>query len=929
MNKPDFTKHPIFNVIDVQTYERYLPSAFDGSLTMLQKINKIIYHLNDMGTVTSDIVLQWNKMIEWILGSGLYETVEQIIDDKINDGTFNNLFDSIVGSLDDLETDDKSLIVNAINEIHQIVSSHTTNLEKMGAIENLITNDKKTVVDAINEVKTDTIINRQAPTTIGESTGSGVLSGLKVRQQTVLAMAVEVGNNIDPNIIHMKSGIRYTPKSTTLPVNDSHPTLDRMDIIYVSATGNIEYLQGIAANTPVPPTLPDGGELLAHIIVKANDTSVNNSDIVDKRSFKNLNELKTENQSNLVQAINEIVDTINDVIVSLGDVIENETNVLRKEIGDFDNLQTKNNNTIVEAINELVSIIGDNDVLDTDVKTNLVESINEIVLNMGDIGALSTSNKLNIIEAINELAKEIGDVSTLDTKDKISVVSAVNNLVIAIGSLEHLTTTNKDNIVSAMNSIVNDVTDLMEIVENKVEKNSQVINVRDYGAMGDGVTDDTQALRNVVAMADGKKTIYLPRGTYLCRPLVLPSNTTIIGDGIDITTLKLMPNADDALLVVAEQHNVTLKDFTVDGNKDNQIKGSSVIFWRSRYNLINSLKIINSYTIGLEMSNVTDSIIENSHFDGTVENCVVSFSNDNADYVTGNNIIRNNIMENAGLDGIIYNTMNGIITNNIFRNNGKRVGWTAGGVYANKKYFLIITNNTIYGNNGNGVDLIDCGNCIISGNVSRENNSAGIMLANCSNSTIENNICANNGKAPALLQDDGITILNTSHHLIISGNRCFNSIGTPNQIHGLHIMDNAYDIIVTGNNFENNQLPDGIKLEPNTSDIMLIGNKPFNKDFVSYEPFNFSVKRGETFPLLNSDKVAVVEILDKNLQSFGRFLLRGTEKKVVILENPIETFDIVTTSVKENLVYHDGQKYVLKNNHADNAYYNYKITYIS
>jgi polygalacturonase len=48
-----------------------------------------------------------------------------------------------------------------------------------------------------------------------------------------------------------------------------------------------------------------------------------------------------------------------------------------------------------------------------------------------------------------------------------------------------------------------------------------IFNVRDFGAKGDGITDDSTALQGALDKAQGSASIlYLPNGTYLVsRPL--------------------------------------------------------------------------------------------------------------------------------------------------------------------------------------------------------------------------------------------------------------------------------------------------------------------------------------------------------------------------------------------------------------------------
>jgi len=133
--------------------------------------------------------------------------------------------------------------------------------------------------------------------------------------------------------------------------------------------------------------------------------------------------------------------------------------------------------------------------------------------------------------------------------------------------------------------------------------NSQkIVNVRDFGAVGDGVADDTRAVQ-AAALSIGDGTggvLYFPRGTYLFgeaassgtgaipwttsaygattlvtdnmvgqRPsLQVYSNMTIAGDGVDVTILKQADSTDAIPFInVNGASNVTFRDFTLDGNR--------------------------------------------------------------------------------------------------------------------------------------------------------------------------------------------------------------------------------------------------------------------------------------------------------------------------------------------------------------------------
>lgn len=62
-------------------------------------------------------------------------------------------------------------------------------------------------------------------------------------------------------------------------------------------------------------------------------------------------------------------------------------------------------------------------------------------------------------------------------------------------------------------------------VHTKAE--SVLLNVKTFGAAGDGVTDDTRTLQAAVYACPKGGTVYLPAGTYLCTPLFLRSDMTL------------------------------------------------------------------------------------------------------------------------------------------------------------------------------------------------------------------------------------------------------------------------------------------------------------------------------------------------------------------------------------------------------------------
>ena len=102
---------------------------------------------------------------------------------------------------------------------------------------------------------------------------------------------------------------------------------------------------------------------------------------------------------------------------------------------------------------------------------------------------------------------------------------------------------------------------------------AEILDPKDYGAVGDGVTDDTAAFASVVAAATaGHGIIQIPAGTYVATITVTKGGINIQGAGTDATIIKapslqLASPAPSSVLGIANSNYTTIKDLTIDGNK--------------------------------------------------------------------------------------------------------------------------------------------------------------------------------------------------------------------------------------------------------------------------------------------------------------------------------------------------------------------------
>lgn len=161
-----------------------------------------------------------------------------------------------------------------------------------------------------------------------------------------------------------------------------------------------------------------------------------------------------------------------------------------------------------------------------------------------------------------------------------------------------------------------------------------IVNVTEFGAVGDGETDDTEAIQAALDAAGsaGGGVVYIPAGTYgLTRSvasgkyaLTIPAKTRLLGAGIDATTLKLLDDAPDdvALIRVDGVSNVEIAYMTLDGNNARDLatingenEGIDVkeLAGDATHLYFHDLRIFNTAQDGIDLDGGTNVLIENVH----------------------------------------------------------------------------------------------------------------------------------------------------------------------------------------------------------------------------------------------------------------------------------------------------------------------------
>ena len=275
--------------------------------------------------------------------------------------------------------------------------------------------------------------------------------------------------------------------------------------------------------------------------------------------------------------------------------------------------------------------------------------------------------------------------------------------------------------------------------------NSSVFNVKDFGAFGDGVTPDSEAIQKALdAAGKVQGSVYFPSGKYLCHDLKVPEHTTVMSEpqwgyrGDAGAMLVLDSDEADCVLNITGAFGVHLKGLHIVGKKAAKKKIHGVF--------LNNDK---------EYSKKEDSIV--------IDDCKIASFSGHGVYLLRIwlFIIRHSIMQgNAGC-GVCIQGWDGFVTDNQFSGNrmhgfgcenvGATVMFTANRVEWNGSYGLYLPGGDAWNVTGN---CFDC------------NGGAGICARKMRTTAVSGNVFRRCGKKNNTLGDKHI-----SAHAILDGCR--------------------------------------------------------------------------------------------------------------------------------------------------------------
>jgi hypothetical protein len=177
------------------------------------------------------------------------------------------------------------------------------------------------------------------------------------------------------------------------------------------------------------------------------------------------------------------------------------------------------------------------------------------------------------------------------------------------------------------------------MIINRIDGIADKIDVRAYGAKGDGVTDDTKAIKAAVKVLNNKYpygtpflggggvALYFPPGVYIIsEPIVIENSCYLVGAGSDqCTAVKLADNSNCDMFVigtdtVTKPVSVWFQGFRLTMDQTKQIEGCANIRLK---NMIRHSNFIDLFCYGATGYNIEFTVDEgqstmsrNNYFDG-------------------------------------------------------------------------------------------------------------------------------------------------------------------------------------------------------------------------------------------------------------------------------------------------------------------------
>ena len=364
------------------------------------------------------------------------------------------------------------------------------------------------------------------------------------------------------------------------------------------------------------------------------------------------------------------------------------------------------------------------------------------------------------------------------------------------------------------------------------DKLRETISVKDFGAKGDGVTDDAAAIQAAISAAGNNATVLLPAGTYVIGSAgLLVSGKTGLQIRGDRAILKITGAASQTFGAFSATQ-ILFSNCTRSGLFGVEINGNSVSVNAVGFSACTDCVFDDNtvYSSGNNGQVIAGGGTRNRFRRNTIYSSIGTargmwLGNNNATDMEVDLVVDGNVVRANAATGIVFNSVGGRVSNNhALANSGAGIIFPGASGYAARKVSCV--GNYCSGNSFHGIqwdvpsystDADLPSDIVCSGNTCAGNSNSGIYAVNSLRAVLTGNVCCDNVTAGIQADDRG-------KQITITGNECSDTrTSGQTQQRGIRVIAQAVSnsgAVISGNTCNNNTTQ-GICVQSSASGITL------------------------------------------------------------------------------------------------------------
>lgn len=189
-----------------------------------------------------------------------------------------------------------------------------------------------------------------------------------------------------------------------------------------------------------------------------------------------------------------------------------------------------------------------------------------------------------------------------------------------LATWDNITGINGTGITSNAVNVVYDPAGTGAVATTVQAKLRQTVSVMDFGAIGNGVADDTAAVQAAITAS---RSVYFPAGTYLISSeITVPTTTAIFGNNKVNTIIKANTVGQKIFSVSPTNYNVKFSNITIDGNsKATQgISSIATVDGQSAHMVLDNIEVSNCTDKNIYLKFMAYGLLQNTYSSNVAAN---------------------------------------------------------------------------------------------------------------------------------------------------------------------------------------------------------------------------------------------------------------------------------------------------------------------